>query len=440
MPFITDTAPFMVNQLGVSMNLLRAQVGAQMVTDAVKEAVYLSSNTLDPKALSDYAASLSFSDFHAFNGSKEDYESDPEFAWLLRQPRSVPFELTGKACELQKVVMKQMAGEDISTNHYANYLAAFVDVVASLRELGVKPSRDEQLGSSSLVGDLLARALEVNQEWVKHADRIPMRFRGNPHIDKSWGVTVAGKVNGVFWRDSKNFSYTKAIAPGISVMGVQVSEFGTPLRASSIPHELGHAIYHNRVVSTNTPLAALKRLVSPTFHEIAATLAEIHLYGFRRQAMTHEAIIDRKVGAKVDVLMHAALRTDVENRLLDGSLEVKDLGEYWYEQIRIATGRDNLSYRYSWLSDMHFSMGLFGYYEAYGLAVLKAVEWFDQLPLIDRPHAGEAAKWLEGPFADFCLKHLNCGYQDTNTFSHIFPDAEQTLGSYKNWLYANHHL
>lgn len=424
------------------MTLLRAQVGAQMVTDGLKGALYISHDGLnDSQKLAEYAKTLSFSDLHAFNGTEAEYVSDPEFAWLAQRNPKAPFETTAKACQLQSQFL-----DNIKTNvkdakfYYDSYLEVMEDIVYWIQQQPGKPGMDAKMGSPDLVSELFEQALSIAQDWKGSAIRKSSHYQGNPHVDKAWGVSVAGKLDGVFWRDSTNLSYMKAIAPGICSIGVQVSEFGTPLRPASIPHELGHAIYHNRVMSLNSPLVSIQELVSPTCHEIAATLSELHLFGFQRLVGAPAAMLDRKVGSKPDVLMHAALRSEVEIKLLNDELEMKEVGAYWRDRIYQITDRDDEVYHFSWLSDRHWSMGFFGYYSAYGLAVLKAAEWFDHLPRLKKPHAAEAAEWLSGPFANFCLKRLNYGYQDEDLFPRLFPDMSRTLETYQTWLHDNHHL
>lgn len=101
--------------------------------------------------------------------------------------------------------------------------------------------------------------------------------------------------------------------------------------------------------------------------------------------------------------LHIMLRFDLERRMLDGRLTVKDLPQAWNEGIRQLVGVAPADDAEGCLQDIHWSLGTFGYFPTYQLGNLYAAQFFEaarrDLPDIDEQLArGELSPlraWLQ---------------------------------------------
>jgi carboxypeptidase Taq len=77
--------------------------------------------------------------------------------------------------------------------------------------------------------------------------------------------------------------------------------------------------------------------------------------------------------------LHVILRTRIEQRLLGGTLAIKDLPEAWNEQMQLLLGitpPDNAS---GCMQDIHWMAGSVGYFPTYTLGALTAAQLFASL-------------------------------------------------------------
>mmetsp|Transcript_20504 Transcript_20504/g.28241 ORF Transcript_20504/g.28241 Transcript_20504/m.28241 type:complete len:568 (+) Transcript_20504:3-1706(+) len=99
---------------------------------------------------------------------------------------------------------------------------------------------------------------------------------------------------------------------------------------------------------------------------------------------------------------HVALRFELEQRLLAGSLAVKDLPEAWNSRMQQLLGLTVASDDQGVLQDIHWSIGLVGYFPSYSLGAMAAAQLFeaaekaipDMRGKISRGEFGEIRQWL----------------------------------------------
>lgn len=70
--------------------------------------------------------------------------------------------------------------------------------------------------------------------------------------------------------------------------------------------------------------------------------------------------------------LHIVLRYEIEKALIDGSLQVKDIPEAWNAKMQSYLGIIPKNFREGCLQDIHWSLGLFGYFPSYTLGNLFA--------------------------------------------------------------------
>lgn len=368
-------------------------------------------------------------------------KNDPELAWIDGNNHDPELNaVTDRLTAGRRVLTRRDL--DTSAEEWRNALDAYYedfDLMVSMLKKQPAPTVDRALGGGDGPLKLIQRCVAINGEWGATASTEAQPRRKNHHIDKAWGVTVAGLLDGILWRDSQQISAMVPLASGTSAVMIHCSPHGTPLRPQSIPHELGHAVYHNYVVSQRSPLASTTGMISATAHEAAAILSEMTLWGWERQL--GQKLTDRKTCAKPDMLLHIALRMEIEAKLFDGSLQARTVPAYWNSKCQEWFDITIEHPREGWLSDAHWSMGLFGYYPAYALGYLKAIEMYLALPEVKvSPRAHEAAVVLVGPLLDAYNQHLNFDHQSQELFTQLFPDPAKTAETYRTWLDQEHHL
>jgi len=74
------------------------------------------------------------------------------------------------------------------------------------------------------------------------------------------------------------------------------------------------------------------------------------------------------------------LRYDIESRVLNDGLNISDIPEYWNARMLELLGSDatSASYSKSCLQDIHWSLGLFGYFPSYAKGLLLASNLYNK--------------------------------------------------------------
>ena len=197
------------------------------------------------------------------------------------------------------------------------------------------------------------------------------------------------------------------------------------LHASSIfstMHEAGHGLYeHGGDVSLDrTPLATgcssalhesqsrlwenvigrsiqFWRWFYPQFRDSFAVLEDVPLETFHRAVNRPRPSLIRVDADETTYGLHIILRFGLEQELLFGDLETKDLPERWNDRMEELVGIRPPDDRRGCLQDVHWGAGLFGYFPTYQLGNVLSVQIWERL-LVDVPDA--YAQIEEGSFGD----------------------------------------
>ena len=197
------------------------------------------------------------------------------------------------------------------------------------------------------------------------------------------------------------------------------------LHASSIfstMHEAGHGLYeHGGDVSLDrTPLATgcssalhesqsrlwenvigrsiqFWRWFYPQFRDGFAVLEDVPLETFHRAVNRPRPSLIRVDADETTYGLHIILRFGLEQELLFGDLETKDLPERWNDRMEELVGIRPPDDRRGCLQDVHWGAGLFGYFPTYQLGNVLSVQIWERL-LFDVPDA--YAQIEEGSFGD----------------------------------------
>ncbi len=77
--------------------------------------------------------------------------------------------------------------------------------------------------------------------------------------------------------------------------------------------------------------------------------------------------------------IHIMIRYDIERMMIDGEIEVKDLPKVWDDMIKEYLGLDVPELSLGVLQDVHWSMGLYGYFPTYALGSAYAAQMYNKM-------------------------------------------------------------
>ncbi|MCP5088972.1 MAG: carboxypeptidase M32 [Rhodobacteraceae bacterium] len=192
-------------------------------------------------------------------------------------------------------------------------------------------------------------------------------------------------------------------------------------------HEVGHAVYE-QTVDRRHGLTPSGRGASMGVHESQSRIAENQLgrsraftgylyrrmlevfgdFGIASEDVFYQVVNNvgrgfiRTEADEVQYNLHVMLRYDLERALIGGDLEVADLEAAWNDRFLLDFGYPVQSAADGVLQDVHWSVGLFGYFPTYSLGNIYAGELYECLlhdipelqENLDRGDAGQAVAWM----------------------------------------------
>ncbi len=166
-------------------------------------------------------------------------------------------------------------------------------------------------------------------------------------------------------------------------------------------HEGGHALYEQGYdpAHAGTPRAAYASLgihesqsrmwenfvgrsrpfwmhALPILKEYFPSAAGIGLDEWHRNVNRAEASLIRVEADEVTYNLHILLRFEIEKELAEGRLSVRDLPGVWNDKMRSYLGIEPPDDARGVLQDIHWSMGLLGYFPTYALGNLYAAQFY----------------------------------------------------------------
>ncbi|MGV6838606.1 MAG: carboxypeptidase M32 [Planktomarina sp.] len=279
-------------------------------------------------------------------------------------------------------------------------------------------------------------------------------------FDEDGQLALSTKLAQCFGYDLERGRIDKAVHPFSSGSGADVRiTTRTALRDPfncfySTIHEVGHACYEQNIDDAYA-LTSLGRGVSMGVHESQSRIYENQLarsrafcgwlYGQMRDQFGDFGIADedaffatvnrvsngfiRTEADEVQYNLHVLLRFDLERALISGDLQVQDLEAAWNDRFVADFGFDVTDAANGCLQDVHWSVGLFGYFPTYSLgnvyagclhqALRQAVPDLDDH--LAKGQTAVATDWLKGNVQRFgALKSPRqtvkdaCGFEPTH--------------------------
>jgi carboxypeptidase Taq len=311
-------------------------------------------------------------------------------------------------------------------NDWAGFAPVLQEVVELEREraarrgevLGLSPydaliemydpgSRVEQIAPvfeelKNFLVDFVPRALEVQE---KRREKSPTRpLSGNYPIEKQreLGLAMMAAVGFDLTHGSLSVSH-HPFCGGVPTDVRITTRYRTDEFLSSLMgtlHETGHALYEQNLPKewAHWPLGEARGMSmhesqslfvekqigrNPAFWQWALPLVEQHLgeSWSQDEILDHVHHVERgliRVDAdEVTYPLHVILRFEIEQELIGGSLEVKDLPEAWDERMKRYLGLSTIdSPKDGPMQDVHWPSSAFGYFPSYTLgAMMAAQQW-----------------------------------------------------------------
>jgi carboxypeptidase Taq len=215
-------------------------------------------------------------------------------------------------------------------------------------------------------------------------------------------------------QDKTEHPFMTEISPGDVRVTTRLDENDLFLAMSGTMHEAGHAMYQQGMPKTDAR-SPLRDSPGSGMHESQSRLWEVSIgqsmqfwnhYFPKLQAMYPQQLAEvtpgmmyaainkvsptfiRTEADEVTYNLHIALRFELEQQLLGGTLAVKDLPDAWNGLTTELFGITPKSDRVGCLQDVHWSEGSFGYFPSYSLGNIYAAMLMEKIE-IDIPQLWE---------------------------------------------------
>ncbi|QYM78482.1 carboxypeptidase M32 [Horticoccus luteus] len=193
------------------------------------------------------------------------------------------------------------------------------------------------------------------------------------------------------------FSAIHETGHGLYEQGLTRADFGTALgmAAGMAAHESQSRLWENQVGRSR----GFWRFFEPRWRErFPAQTAGVTSEALYRAINAVAPTLIRVDADEVTYNLHIVLRFEIERRLFDGSLAVRDLPAAWNAASAELIGLTPTSDRDGVLQDVHWSDGSFGYFPSYTLGNMMAAQlWYRALaerPALEADFARGEFGWL----------------------------------------------
>lgn len=202
---------------------------------------------------------------------------------------------------------------------------------------------------------------------------------------------------------------------------------------SSTFHEMGHALYQNRILSKHTTIGEIGQHISLSLHESSAIFNEITLSGLRTKVENNDQRNKFRIGSnKLHYIIHVYIRMEIENILLSGEMTARDIPEMWNGMIKEYMG---LTVENDWegfLQDVHWNGVGFGYFHSYAIGFFNAACMFQDI-------RADVSGDKISDTVDVILPHIEKVYgrfneRDHDLLNKIHPDMDASMQKYRRFV------
>lgn len=259
----------------------------------------------------------------------------------------------------------------------------FEDVKVPLRQL-LQEVQDVQSGDDSFLRQLYPK----QQQW-------------------EWGIYLAKQLGFDFEsgrQDISDHPFTTNFSSQDVRITTRVDEHDFANMTWSTIHEVGHALYEQGLPAEQYGLP-LGEYASLSMHESQSRLWEncvgratafwnyyypklVEFFPVQFKSISENQFLKainkvqpsliRTEADELTYHSHVMVRYELEKRLIEGSLQVKEIPLYWNDQYKTLLGVDVPDDKRGCLQDVHWSHGSFGYFATYSLGSFYAAQLWQQ--------------------------------------------------------------
>lgn len=323
-----------------------------------------------------------------------------QFDWL-KAKQTNDFDLFAKGFEQLMPLNREIAQAKGEALGLAPYDALMDEVDPGLSTRLVDPIFDEL---EVALPALLAEVIERQKSWP---DPIPFSGDFSPDRQRALSYKLLEAVGHSLQHsriDAAPHPFALAGSPGDVRFTTRFDEDNIRFAIMATMHEAGHAMYEFNLPRelAFTPVGAAR---GATAHESQSLMMEMQAARSREflgwlAPQMHEAFggdpaafsaanvlnAYRRVGSgyirveadEISYPLHIILRYRIERALLSGDLAVADLPGAWSDLSQALFGRRPPDHARGCLQDIHWAMGMFGYFPNYALGETFAAQLFER--------------------------------------------------------------
>lgn len=205
--------------------------------------------------------------------------------------------------------------------------------------------------------------------------------------------------------------------------------------ASSITHEVGHALYQNKILNKNLITGQFGGNVSLSLHESSSILNEISCTGLKLE-ITDENALYRLGSHKLYYIIHLYIRLKIEDMILNQNLNPRNIGSEWNKLVKEYIGLEPKNDFEGFLQDVHWNSGSFGYFQSYGIGFFNAILMYENIK--DELEKCEILIDKTNIVMDKISKtygHFN--ENSSMILKEMYPNIDDALDRYKSFIVNN---
>lgn len=304
----------------------------------------------------------------------------------------------------------------------------------NLRPIDLMIFNDNKLGKPEFVLSVVEKMAAISKDFIKAKPNNSVHDMKNFNIEELIKYVEAFKDIDYKISD-KNGSFMTPLDKDNSRIHIAKNKKDLFDSASSITHEVGHALYQNRVLNKNTEIGKIGQCVSLSLHESSSIIHEIALSGINFNVEDSNKNFYRLGTDKVHYIIHIYIRMKVESMLFNGEIKAKEITNVWNSLVNEYMGMTPANDWEGFLQDVHWNSGAFGYFQSYAIGFFNAVHMYQEIK-------EQLTENMVYNTEDVILKKINDWYGHYNEYSEdilidMHPDIEKTLKNYKDFIFNN---
>ncbi len=158
-------------------------------------------------------------------------------------------------------------------------------------------------------------------------------------------------------------------------MGLPIEDYGTPLcePVSLSIHESQSRLWETVIGRSKLFMPIMRDVIQTIYTSQNIPFSESELADLYNAINWVEPSFIRTEADEVTYPLHVLLRYEIEKELFNGTLRIKDLPGRWNKGMKELFGIEPATDREGCLQDIHWSMGMFGYFPTYTLGSWYAI-------------------------------------------------------------------